>query len=109
MRPFPCVYHGKDNSVCKLHSVAGEETEYCHFVGCPDRTPSNGDRIRDMSDEELAERLLDLCDEGADSLGELFCDGKNECIDCNGDVLCSDEKIKLCIARWLQQPAEGQL
>ena len=70
-------------------------------------TQTNADRIRAMSDEELAKELLDLYNNGAEPLSDLFCDGKNECFDCNGDIICNDAKIKACIIRWLKQTMEG--
>ena len=51
----------------------------CHYKGeCGHKAPlTNADRIRSMSDEELAEFLIDLADDG-----------------------------NLRIREWLQQPAE---
>ena len=76
---------------------------------------TNADRIRAMSDEELAEFIFSLVDE--DSSYEIGCYG---CInygthhsdpankgthlyECEG---CSGEGIGLDIGKWLKQPAE---
>lgn len=62
---------------------------------------TNADRIRAMSDEELAELLY-----GIDG---RYCHNDPEC----GKLLDLDEgipeeKCKDCVLRWLQQPAEGE-
>ena len=67
----------------------------CVMGPCPNETPSNADRIRAMSDEELAEFLCDF----------RACDADEH--PCNG---CKAEKY--CRAGhtgtidWLKQPAE---
>ena len=77
-----CVYRGKDN-----------EARCGSFVG----TVTNADRIRAMSDEELAkwiDWLFGRCE---------WCDtDKIATDDCN-DVECAP-----CILEWLQQPFEGE-
>ena len=58
---------------------------------------SNADRIRAMSDEELAKYLLDV-EQGnftIDCCDDRFCDTQNCCHD------CTEAAIK-----WLKQPAE---
>ena len=66
--------------------------ENCHFIDCCDfavEQPTNADRIRNMSDEELAEVIA--CPKG------LF--ARMDCFDDNRDC-------KHCALEWLQQPAE---
>lgn len=68
----------------------------CHYKGeCGHRAPlTNADRIRAMSDKELAELMRSMMD--CDSCGNMFsfkCDGSYE--------HCSS----VCL-NWLQQPAE---
>ena len=71
---------------------------------------TNADRIRAMSDEELADKLHQLylifSDEGYYDFGRLFCDGKAGCIDEDGEVHCNDDRRKACVIRWLKQPVE---
>lgn len=50
---------------------------------------TNGDRIRAMSDEELAFYLL--------------CPKRND----EGSLECHKDGCKPCCLEWLQQPAEG--
>ena len=66
------------------------------------RTPTNGDKIRDVSDEEMAEFILanDLDDE------IHFCKSKPECyaiLDSGGTI--THEMCKKCCIEWLRQPA----
>ena len=74
---YPCVYY-KPGGLCEKYSTDGI-TSYCVQGPCPDQSLSNSDRIRAMSDEELAPLL---CFEGW-QMSEV-----QECLE------------------WLQQPAE---
>lgn len=58
---------------------------------------TNADRIRAMSDEELAEFIsrIEIGDFGPQVYGRTFCDM------CKGQYECDD-----CRLWWLQQPAE---
>ena len=66
------------------------------------RTPTNGDKIRDVSDEEMAEFILanDLDDE------IHFCKSMSECnaILYSGRAITHEMCMKCCID-WLHQPA----
>lgn len=49
-----CVYRTEDNK-CEFYSDYGKGImSYCDFDDCEDKKPSNADRIRNMTDEELA-------------------------------------------------------
>ena len=66
------------------------------------RTPTIGDRIRNVSDEEMAEFILanDLDDE------IHFCKSTPECnaiLDSGGTI--ADEMCMKCCIDWLHQPA----
>ena len=74
---YPCIYY-KPGGLCEKYSTDGI-TSYCVQGPCPDQSLSNSDRIRAMSDEELAHLL---CFEGW-QMSEV-----QECLE------------------WLQQPAE---
>ena len=43
--------------------------------------------------------------ESGDDFTDLYCDGQNNCITEDDDIICTDEKRKSCIERWLRQPA----
>lgn len=90
-KEYPCVHY--DNGKCKLFSD-DKVTSYCVKGPCNDETPSRGDWIRAMSDEELHEflyshKFYDMCDE--------------PCSECRYHGDCERR-----LADWLQQPAEVQ-
>ena len=90
-------------SICPSHETVKESSAF--LLGVLDermRKQTNADRIRAMTDEELAEMLC--C---ADSLG--WCKNLPECyrlLDTPDGV--PEEKCKACLVEWLQQPAEGE-
>lgn len=55
-RLYPCVYCTEDG-YCEKYSDE-EVTSWCVQSPCKDETPSNADRIRNMTDEELADWLI---------------------------------------------------
>ena len=64
-RLYPCVYCTEDG-YCKKFSDE-EVVSWCVMSPCKDEKPSNADRIRAMTDEELAEwldRLITHCNDG---------------------------------------------
>lgn len=54
-RLYPCVYCTEDG-YCEKYSDE-EATSWCVQGPCKEEKPSNADRIRAMTDEELAEQL----------------------------------------------------
>ena len=74
----------------------GYKVDECDYKDCPWRTEpiTNADRIRAMSDEELAE-FIDRCEMNDIDYAKTFCDL------CNGQYECDQ-----CRLDWLQQPAE---
>lgn len=79
----------------------------CYGLGDPSTV---GDKLRAMfaTDEGIAEILLGLEITFEDTGREfplLYCDGKNNCIDEDGGITCTDEMRKACILRWLHKPA----
>lgn len=63
----------------------------------PKKVQTNADRIRCMSDEELAEFLCDF--RGCDT-------DENTCIGCKGEQYCRAGHAGTM--EWLQQPAEEE-
>ena len=89
----------KCNQICKWNSNAGCVKPYgvpciLENVSPTDKKATNADRIRNMSDEELAQML---------AVGR----GTFNCFECpeNGDEECSTKCDERCL-EWLQQPAE---
>ena len=85
---YPCVYY--DNGKCQKFSD-GKYNSWCDFDQCEHQTPSNGDRIRAMSDEELEEMFHGggLCSFIQDK-HNAFCDARGACTN--------------CVIEWLKQP-----
>ena len=50
---YPCIYFEKDGK-CRKFSDDYRFVSYCVMGPCPEQKLSNADRIRAMSDEELA-------------------------------------------------------
>lgn len=85
-----CVYRTADNQCQKYSDPIRNTMSWC--VGnepCEGRTPSNADRIRAMTDKELAEWL-----------------GKETIFCCDRDRDCRYEPCEPCLLRWLKSPVE---
>lgn len=52
-----CIYRTKDGE-CDLYAEGGKYKAFCDMDGCDGRKMSNADRIKAMSDEELAEWIV---------------------------------------------------
>ena len=82
-------------SQCPNHETVQESGAYlCGVLDERKRKKTNADRIRSMSDEELASMLKD------------YKDCSKNCIISNGKhcyQICEEESVLL---KWLQQPAE---
>lgn len=76
----------------KCPMQVGYKVNECNHKDCPYRTEpiTNADRIRAMSDEELADVV-------ANGVG---------CV--RKAPHCMDDDCTPCIRKWLQQPAEGE-
>ena len=81
-----CSNHGKNVS------FLGDGWK-CNYIP----VPTNADRIRSMSDEELAEFLCDF--RGCDT-------DENTCIGCKGEQYCRAGHAGTM--EWLKQPAEEE-
>ena len=75
---------------------AGYKVDECNHKDCPYRTEpiTNAQKIRAMSDEELAEFIY-RCEMSEIDYAKTFCDL------CNGQYKCGQ-----CRLDWLQHPAE---
>ena len=88
----------------------------CGGIGTHEIQMTNADRIRAMSDEELAEFIQNMVDGsnshnvacyGCINYGTHHSDPANKgtCLyECDG---CENEGIGLDVLKWLQRPAEG--
>ena len=70
-----CIYRTRSDLCMKF--TTEQSISFCAGKKCPDRKESNADRIRSMTDEELANTITDdLCDRVCHS--PLSCDGNCE-------------------------------
>ena len=81
-----CIHAGKDRDFVCVNGVSCKITT--------GKSQTNADRIRSMSDEELAEFIY-RCEMSEIDYAKTFCDL------CNGQYKCGQ-----CRLDWLQQPAE---
>lgn len=97
-REMACVYY--DNQKCKKFEEPGY-VSWCVLGPCSHQVPSRADKIRAMSDEELAAMFAEIC------RGMEFCDFCPAV--CDGR--CPEERVDLWL-NWFRQPAdstEGEL
>lgn len=87
-----CVYR-TDEGICKKFSVNGVPA-YCIGGPCPDEVLTNADRIRSMSDEELAQWLTYPVCAYTDCYKKCPASPENNREKCDENIL-----------EWLQQPA----
>lgn len=100
-REYPCIYY--DNQKCTKDPEPGV-INWCVMGPCTDETPSNADRIRAMSDEELAK----IINKYAADNGPRFCRDLPECNeDLERDTLIPLDRCEKCVLHWLRQPAQG--
>ena len=86
---YPCVYF--DDGKCRKDPPEENYVDWCVMGPCSNETPSNADRIRFMSDEELAEFL-----------GKFIL----ACLEKSGYVANLDDTFIPDATDWLKQPAE---
>ena len=79
---YPCIYFEKDGKCRKFSDNTA--ISYCVMGSCPEQKLSNADRIRGMTDEELADWAINK----APSIGKRYTDSRLGLLD------------------WLKQPAE---
>ena len=83
-----CVHAGKDRKFVCTNGVSCKITT--------GKSQTNADRIRSMSDEELAEFIY-RCEMSEIDYAKTFCDL------CNGQYECDQ-----CRLDWLKQPPKGE-
>lgn len=101
-KEYPCI-HYYDDGKCKYFSD-DEVTSYCVKGPCGAQVLSIADRIRTMTDEELAALLYD--DVAIDDKLH-FCQMRQECDDAiDRDELIPDKKCRACLLAKLKQPVD---
>lgn len=87
-----CCNMGAEQYMCKCKQLCGCIAPL-----------TNADRIRGMSDDELAEKLLTIND-----FDEKWCKRKRSCDDrVENDEPIPDEECMECMLDWLKKPWEG--
>ena len=94
-----CIYRTKDGE-CDLYAEGGKYQAFCDMENCKDRKPSNADRIRAMSDEELANKMH-FCMCPADMGGD-----RASARNCHHDY--SFKTCYECWLDWLKEEAKGE-
>lgn len=90
-----CRNKGKKR-MCEFQTAISSYAEMCKDF--EPKRPTNADRIRFMSDEELAELLDDICTNGI-----LAIDSNMPCDCCTEKTECKD-----CWKEWLRSETEEQ-
>lgn len=95
---YPCVYH--ENGKCLKHTEP-DYVDYCVYFLCHEQTPSRGDRVRCMKDDELALFI-------ADKVAAEFCERMKERGITPSEVQQKKilERYYFMWLRWLIAPAE---
>ena len=92
---YPCIYFEKDGKCRKFSDNTA--ISYCVMGPCSEQKLSNADRIRAMSDEELAIWLCRIMD---CSICESNIQKDGECDNYSADGLSKP------VLNWLQRPVE---
>ena len=92
-------------TVCRFQGQKNFSIETCRYFH--QRVQTVGDKFRDMSDEELAAVIVKAYSGGGD-LSLLWCDRKGGCAgeDMDEGLVCTDERLRACVVRWLGSPAK---
>ena len=94
-----------------LLKISQEHDPQAHIVE-EEYILTKADQIRSMSDEQIAEAFYNLVDNlqtgTMNDLSDLYCDGKNGCIDKDGNITCTPDMEKTCVLRWLRSPAKEE-
>lgn len=99
---YPCVHF--ENGVCKKQSEPGD-VGYCVNGPCPYEEPSVADRVRCMTDEELAQFMYRL----ESVTGFKYCTNKPECMDqLEQHKEIPEEWCIACLVAALKKPAEKE-
>lgn len=89
-----CIYRSQFD-MCEKSKEEDEKRgirRWCDFDGCEDKHPSNADRIRSMTDEELADWLGIYCNgQTAQEVGKPCVSDMGSCEECWLDWLKQEE------------------
>lgn len=96
--------------ISKNCPFADTNPDNCHFIDCCDfavEQPTNADRIRAMSDEELAQEMIFFCPTDIVFNGSETYE-KPHYTGLDGRYYSTSEELVAANLKWLQQPAEEE-
>lgn len=96
-----CKNRGKE-SRCEYYTKVSNYAEICKDF--EEKKKTNGEHIRSMSDGELAEFILNNCDNPISENNEDICDYCEEYEDKEAE--CYKEGCKKAIVKWLRSESE---
>lgn len=99
---YPCIYFEKDGKCRKFSDNTA--ISYCVMGPCPEQKLSNVDRIRSMSDWELAVAAVRY--EGTVVIATRYGGHAHKFYGPHGEPCANKEQAILMWLNWLQQPAE---
>ena len=99
---YPCVYWS--DGMCKKFSD-DKVTSWCVEGPCGEQIPSNADKIRAMSDEELAQEMIFFCPTDTVFNGTETYE-KPHYTGLDGRYYTTSEELNAANLEWLQQPEE---
>ena len=94
---------GREVSAARLKGV---------ILGLAAHPETNGDRIRRMSDEELATEIIrrwrsEMEDVFHEDISKRWCDMQGGCVSSRGYPRpCTDNRLFACVLRWLRASAK---
>ncbi len=91
-----CIYRTKDGE-CDLYSEGGKFQAFCDPEHCDNIAPTNADRIRAMTDKDLAKTLCVMANEGCPPWHDA------DISVCHNHGVCHDGE---CWLKWLKQEAK---
>lgn len=91
-------------TVCRFQGQKNFSMETCRYFH--QKAQTVGDKLRAMSDGELAAVIVKAYNGGED-LSLLWCDRKGSCAgEDEEELVCTDERLLACVVRWLGSPAK---
>ena len=97
-----CIHSYEDGDYCLKHSHGAADTHCAGEDGCPDfATKTNADRIRAMTDVELAEWILETALFRVGRTPGMVCPPNTE-----GMKDCPTDPCQNCWLDWLKSPEE---
>ena len=110
-----CGYRVREEAANLIEKLIARCVRYAEEIAVLQErktTQTNADRLRTMSDEELAAEILKRwraeMSNGGEDLSVKWCDLHGGCVGKDGrELACNEKRLLGCVLRWLQSPAES--